>query len=215
VVKFAHLRPGPSALGAAEEGASIDGGFGQLGGQLSATLDFRDAPTLPRSGLVASLGASAFAGVWSASAPFGKLRSDLATYLSLPGYRGPTLALRGGVEQAWGTYPLHESAFVGAWESLRGYETHRFAGDAAVWGGAELRMPLLRANLLVRGGLGGLVFVDAGRVYVDGESPGGWHTGSGGGLYFTFDFQGATLSSTVLYARGETDKLRMQLGLPF
>jgi hypothetical protein len=30
---------------------------------------------------------------------------------------------------------------------------------------------------------GVLGFADAGRVYVDGQSPGGWHTAAGGGIW--------------------------------
>jgi hypothetical protein len=36
-------------------------------------------------------------------------------------------------------------------------------------------------------------FADAGRVYMDGESPGGWHTGVGGGIWL-----GVLRSSTSL-----------------
>ena len=34
-----------------------------------------------------------------------------------------------------------------------------------------------------RVGIGVLGFFDAGKVYVDGESPGGWHSGNGVGLW--------------------------------
>jgi hemolysin activation/secretion protein len=153
--------------------------------------------------------------MWRTAEWFGDLQTVVSAYMSLPAARSPVLALRGGARQVWGNFPAHEAAFLGGWDSLRGYETERFAGDAALWGSAELRAVLGRPNLLVRGDLGALAFADAGRVYLDDASPGGWHSSGGGGLFFSFDFQGTTVSSTALYARGETDKLRLQLGLPF
>jgi Omp85 superfamily domain len=94
------------------------------------------------------------------------------------------LALRAGGRMAWGDYPFHQAAFLGGWGSLRGYDHDRFAGDGAVFGGAELRVPLLPLELVVRGRLGISVLADAGRVIHDGESPGGWHTATGAGLWF-------------------------------
>lgn len=191
------------------------GEFGQIGGRAALTLDLRDQPALPRSGVYASFDASAYAGTGSGAGAFGQLQSALSTYLSPLNGRGPTLALRVGAEQVWGDFPPYAAAFLGGWRTLRGYESERFAGDAALWGGAELRVPLARVPLLVRGDLGVLAFVDAGRVFVDGESPGGWHSGSGGGLYFACDVRGTTVSATTLFARGEEDRFRIQLGVPF
>jgi hypothetical protein len=122
-----------------------------------------------------------------------------ATFFS---FGRPTLALRVGGSKVFGDeFPLQDAAFIGGSSSLRGYRWNRFAGDAALFGGAELRFPVTRAVLFTRGDLGILALADAGRVWFDGESEGGWHTGVGGGLYF--HTLGQTIS--VQYAQGEDE----------
>lgn len=213
IAKYSRLRP--RAGSAVVLGGADYGEFGQIGGLAEATIDTRDRRALPRSGVVATLAVSAYPAVWDAVEPFGRAESAVATYIGVPGRRGPTLAVRAGGVKVWGSYPVHEAAFAGGWKTLRGYQTDRFAGDAALWGAAEARVFIGRPNLLVRGDLGGIAFVDAGRVYVDGDSPGGWHRGVGGGLYFLFELNRMPLSGSLLYARGEGDRFRIQLGAPF
>jgi hemolysin activation/secretion protein len=122
----------------------------------------------------------------------------------------PFVALRAGGQMLWGGFPVHESAFLGGRTSLRGYETDRFAGDASLFGSTELHLPITTLTLLVRGELGVFGLADAGRVFVDGESPGGWHTSIGGGTWFST--LGHTLS--LAYAKGETGRLYLRLGMP-
>ncbi|HEX6308672.1 MAG TPA: ShlB/FhaC/HecB family hemolysin secretion/activation protein, partial [Longimicrobiales bacterium] len=105
---------------------------------------------------------------------------------------------------------VHEAAFLGGRNSLRGFETDRFAGDAAAYGSTELHLPLGTLTLLVRGEVGAFGLADAGRVWFDGDSPGGWHTSFGGGAWFSS--LGRTLSLT--YARGDIGRLYLRLGMP-
>jgi hypothetical protein len=98
------------------------------------------------------------------------------------------------------------------WRTMKWRYIPAFAGDAALHGSAELRAPLGRIALLTRGQLGALALADAGRVYLDGASPGGWHTAVGGGLWFT---TADLLTVNLTYARGEAGKLYLALGLPF
>jgi hemolysin activation/secretion protein len=130
-------------------------------------------------------------------------------YLPLVG--ATHLAARVGGAGAFGDFPVFESAFVGGRHSLRGFRSDRFAGDAALFGGAELRVPLGTVPLLVNGELGVFGLADAARVWHSGESPGGWHTGIGAGLWFTA--LGRAVS--VAYARGESGRLYAWAGLPF
>ena len=65
--------------------------------------------------------------------------------------------------------------------------------------------------MLTRGRLGFLAFADAGRVFIAERSPGGWHTGWGGGLWYrTRDVAG-----TVVWGQGERGRVHLYLGLPF
>jgi hypothetical protein len=183
--------------------------WGALGARTSLLMDRVDNPTFPRLGFSLSADASAFPAVARLDGPFGSAGAQARAYLG--GSAGPVLALRGGVRQAWGDFPLQEAAFIGGGNSLRGSSSQRYAGDRAVHGSAELRQPLFRANLGVRGTVGAFALADAGRVYVDDDSPGGWHTAAGGGLFFIF----LNRAVSVSYAAGEKGRVYFDMGLPF
>jgi hemolysin activation/secretion protein len=110
------------------------------------------------------------------------------------------LALRAGGKQTFGTYPFHEAAFLGGASTLRGWTEQRFAGDAAVYGNAELRAYLSEIFFVLPGELGIFALADAGRVFLDGESSDAWHSALGGGLWVAFLDRANTIS--VAYARG-------------
>ena len=145
---------------------------------------------------------------WDAEAAFGSAFGEVAGYVPV---LGSTLALRAGGHRAWGDFPLHEAVLLGGRTTLRGHDWNRYAGDALAYGSAELRLPVGRIELLTRGELGVIALADAGRVWVDGESPGGWHTATGAGLSFV------TLSRavSVVYARGAVGRVYAYLGFPF
>jgi hypothetical protein len=183
--------------------------WGALGARTGLLLERVDDPGFPRLGFALAADASAFPAAARLDGPFGSAGAVGRAYL---GARvGPVLALRGGARAAWGDFPLQEAAFIGGGGSLRGFGGQRFAGDRAVHGSVEVRQPLFRANLGVRGTLGAFGLADAGRVYVDGESPGGWHTAAGGGLFFHF----LDRTVSVAYAHGESGRVYFDMGLPF
>ena len=117
----------------------------------------------------------------------------------------PQLALRAIGEKIWGDAPYFDAAFIGGRKLLRGYSSYRFAGDAAVVGNAELRFPFRRNTMDV------FLLGDAGRVWADGESSGGWHTAYGGGLSLLVGGHGVTAT----YAIGEDSKFYVTLGHAF
>jgi hypothetical protein len=175
--------------------------------------DRRDAPAFPTRGGWVLLAGEAHQGLsGEVDGTFARTRGEGAAYVPM---FGSTLAVRAGGERVWGDFPVQEAAFLGGMGSLRGDPRGRFAGDASVWGNAELRAGLGRANLrVIRGDAGALLLADAGRVFVDGDSPGGWHTAFGGGVYFSaFD---NSLTTTLLAARGEDGwRATLRMGLPF
>jgi hemolysin activation/secretion protein len=115
----------------------------------------------------------------------------------------------------WGAYPFHEAAFLGGGSTLRGYRHQRFAGDAAVYGTAELRQRLFttRAPVPVRWGVFGIV--DAGRVFLEGESSRKWHTGVGGGLFWSFVKPEYTLSLALVRGNEGRNRIYLQSGFGF
>lgn len=117
---------------------------------------------------------------------------------------GPVLAVRAGGERVWGDFPIQYAALLGGSPTLRGYSFQRYAGDAAAYGGVEGRAPVF-------GPVGVLAFADAGRVWFQGDSPGGWHTSVGAGAFVNAGAQ----TVSVFYARGERNIVYLRLGLPF
>ncbi|HSJ33308.1 MAG TPA: hypothetical protein VK933_17845 [Longimicrobiales bacterium] len=181
--------------------------FAQAGGAAELRIDRGDHVGADARGYSLHAGATAYPALLDVTDAFGSTHAVARAWVPL-GW--PFLALRAGGRKLWGGFPVHEAAFLGGRTSLRGFETDRFAGDASVFGSTELHAPLGTIELLVRGELGVFGLADAGRVYFDGESPGGWHTSYGGGVWFSS--LGHALS--LAYAKGETGRLYLRLGMP-
>ena len=77
--------------------------------------------------------------------------------------------------------------------------------------GTELRVPVGTVNFIVRSQLGVFGLVDAGRVWFDGRSDGGWHSGVGGGFWLSAFGK----SVSVAYARGDGNRLYLKSGLSY
>jgi hypothetical protein len=178
------------------------------GARAAAVIDRRDDDAFPRRGwtLAAEVegfpySAPGFLDEWERVRAFARTGALGTAYLRLG---GPVLAVRAGGEAAFGEYPLQYAATLGGSPTLRGYTFERYQGDAAAFGSAELRAPLF-------GPVGVFGLADAGRVWFDGESPGGWHTALGGGAFVA----AGGYTASVLYAYGERGIVYLRLGLPF
>jgi hypothetical protein len=115
--------------------------------------------------------------VWDVRSNYGQLGGVLSGYA---GSRRVVLAARVGGQRVFGEYPWFDAAFLGG-ANDRGFRFQRFAGDSSLYGGAELRVWATRVRVVpLRLGL--FAFYDTGRVWLDGESQGGWHDSYGGGL---------------------------------
>lgn len=209
----------PSAVSdspGAQPGLPGAAGYGAAGMVLGAELDGRDSDSYPRRGFRVEASAAAYPFTWGDGAPeaFSTARLTGSAYLPVPFPLETTLAVRAGGGAVSDDAPLQYAAFLGGGSSLRGYSSQRFAGERAGFGGAELRILLGRANLLIaRGDLGIIALADAGRVWVDGEDSHTWHTGFGGGLWFG-PFE-RSLTLRALYAYGEKHRVSVGLGAPF
>lgn len=196
----------PDSLAPAQ--ALGDSAFGAAGGMATFEHASIDRGEAPHSGYRVSLAAASYANAWDAQGAFSSAAGEVAGYVPIS---GATLALRVGGRRVWGAFPIHEAAMLGGRSTLRGHEWNRFAGDAVAYDNTELRMPLARVELLARGDLGLIVLADAGRVWVDGDSSGGWHTAAGAGL----SFQTLAKAASVVFARGEVRRVYAYLGFPF
>ncbi len=178
------------------------GDFGSASVGADLQFDTRDRANAATRGVLLTAGASYFPEVFDVVRNFGEAHGEAATYFtakSLP--LEPTLAFRAGAKKVWGTFPFQESAFIGGVETVRLGRQNRYAGDAAVYGGAELRLFLTRFFLLIPGDFGVFGLGDVGRVFLDGESSDRWHGAAGGGIWISFLSRANTLSMAV--SRGE------------
>ncbi len=176
------------------------GSFGQIGATGAFDWDTRDGTAATRGVHLIAAG-SVYPGIWDVARTFGELHAEAATYLTPHTTFGPTLALRVGAKKVWGDYPYFESAFIGGTATVRGLREQRYAGDAAAFGNAELRLRVGSFFVALPGDYGVFGIVDAGRVYLEGESSDVWHTGVGGGIWFAFLEPGNTF--TVSLVRGD------------
>ena len=212
------------------------GTFGEVGATALLQLDTRKAVDkspggvalrslgYPRSGTLVSIRGLVFPKAWDVQDTFGSVKGSAAAYLTPGSDKAPTLALRVGGEKVFGNYPYFEAAYLGGGsaridafsggEPLRGLQRQRYAGDASLFGSADLRLYVSRLNVILPGTWGLLAFGDVGRVYLKGEVSDKWHEGYGGGLWFAWLDRANTV--TASYGRSERhDAFYVRAGFAF
>jgi hypothetical protein len=190
------------------------GDFWQTGAFGIFSVDTRDVQAVPTKGVTLSLTGRVYPEALDVAETYGLVEGLATTYLTARIPLQPTLALLAGGKKIWGDPPYFDAAFIGGPATLRGYLAERFAGDASVYGRAELRLLLGHRRILIPGDFGLYGAADAGRVWVDGESPGDLHTGYGGGLWFSFLGRQNTLSLTFMTST-EGNRFYIRYGMPF
>jgi len=160
--------------------------FAQVGAAAAFDVDTRDRPRAATRGISLGLGGSWYPQALAVTSAFGEAHAQASSYLTFPIPLQPTLAVRVAGKKVWGSYPFHEAAYIGGLTTVRGFVEHRFSGDAAAYGNAELRFVVARFSVLVPGEIGLFGLGDVGRVYLAGQSSDRWHTGVGGGLWLSF-----------------------------
>jgi len=190
------------------------GDFGQAGLQIRARYDTRRRNGSFGSGVLLELGGRMFPAIWSVTSAFGDVAAAATALIRIPVATKPTVMLRGGGRKVFGVYPWNESAFIGGAATVRTLVLQRYAGDASLYGSAELRVPLVNFPLVVPLNVGMFGFVDAGRVYLEGASPGGWHTAVGAGVWVGVIDPSTAVSIAYTSTAGETAVL-VRAGLAF
>lgn len=159
------------------------GNFGEAGLRLVFRHDSRDQRAEPHRGFLVDVSGGFYPALWDVTSPFGTVAASAATFVTFPIPMHPILVLRGGAKQVFGEYPFHDAAFIGGRATLRSLDAQRYAGDASLYGTVELRLPVAKFAFVLPLDMGLFGIVDVGRVYVDGDSPGGWHTATGVGFW--------------------------------
>jgi hypothetical protein len=142
--------------------------------------------TTALSGIMADISGKYYPEFFGNEHAYGKIGGEFRTYIPLFSSRYSRVAFRIGGEKIWGEYPFYEAAYLGGSNLLRGYDKQRFAGDASLYAGSELRLYIGTFKFLVPVMYGPLAFVETGRVFLDGEDSNAWHSSAGGGLWFGF-----------------------------
>ena len=190
------------------------GDFGQAGLRAGLYSDGRNRSRDPSRGLLFDLSATVYPALWDVSSAFGVIAANTGAYVTLPVPVHPVLALRAGAKKVFGDAPFHEAAYIGGRASVRRLDRERYAGDAALFGMAELQIPVARFAFVVPIDFGIFGYGDAGRVYVDGASPGGWHKAAGVGAWIGFLNPATAVSLEFGDQRGRSG-LRIRTGLTF
>jgi hypothetical protein len=187
--------------------------FGQAGLQLKVHLDSRYYPDTLKPRVVFDVAGSGYPGIWDVTTPYESVDGWAAAYFTLPVPKLPVLAFRGGGKKLWGPFPYFDAAFLGGSETFRTEEKQRYAGDASLYGSTELRIPLAKFPFILPLDVGALGFADAGRVYLNGQSPGGWHSATGGGLWVGYLNPG--INFNLLFTNRSNRRVTTNIGFAF
>jgi len=203
LLKYAHT-PNNPYYGA--------GDYGQVGVRVGLELDTRDHTAAPGRGLRVSIAGQWYPAVWDVASSFARISAEASTYLSAGDPATTTLALRAGGAAVSGTVPFQELVFVGGGTTVRGYPEQRFAGRRSAYTNAELR---LLAGRVPFGDVGILGLVDAGRVWIPGESSDRWHAAAGGGLWFAWQHRRANTLAIAAARSPERTAIYVRAGFMF
>jgi hypothetical protein len=187
--------------------------FGQAGLRLKVHLDSRYVADTMKPRVVLNVVGAGYPGFWDAGKPYESLDAWATAFFTLPAPRLPVLAFRAGGKKLWGNFPYFDAAFLGGSESFRTEERNRYVGDASVYGSTELRIPVAKFPLILPLDVGVLGFADVGRVYLNGQSPGGWHSAAGGGFWVGYLNPGLNVS--VLFSNSRANKVISTVGFAF
>jgi len=190
-----------------------DYGIGKIspfGIHLGLELDGRNSQYYPTEGYFMHFNGRLFPEIFSEPEGFYYTGFDLRSYFTPEFSSFATLALRAGGSKVFGKYPFFAGATLGGKNNLRGYNDHRFSGDAALFGQAELRLFLTPINLILKSKIGINLFAETGRVFTENDFSEKWHPSYGIGLWVSY------LNSTIIgstYVAFSPDRTTFYLGL--
>lgn len=189
------------------------GTFGQAGLQLRMHYETRSKPDTLKPRALVEFAGTGYPAIWDAKSSYESLDGFAATFYTIPIAKKPVIALRAGGKKLYGHFPYFDAAFLGGSSSLRVEERQQFAGDASVYGNAELRIPVAQFPLILPLDVGLIGFADAGRVYVNGASPGGWHSAAGGGLWIGLLNPGTNFN--ILFTNRSNRRITTSIGFAY
>jgi Omp85 superfamily domain len=190
-------------------------GFGRVGLQTGAAAATSDTSAFDDATGELVLNGSLYPPIWSGESTFGTFAIEAKGRVPIRLGPTPVIAGRLGVQRVWGAFPYDEAAFLGGQRSLRGYGYQRFAGDAMLYGSAEMRVPIARVlEHWVPTGIGVFALADVGRVWAEGEESSKLHTAGGGGVWLSF-FEERNTVSLAIASGAEGNRWYLRTGMTF
>jgi len=213
VLKYADTDVSSTTLLARERPYGA-GRFGQVGARAGMTFDRRGRVAGRSTGGLLSVEGTVYPGLWSVSDTFVRVEGEGMAFVAVGLPLEPTFALRAGGAKLFGRYPFHEAATLGGSASIRGLLRQRYAGDASIFGNAELRLLLVRQNLGLVPRFGVFGLGDVGRVFLEGEPSDRWHTAVGGGIWLSVADPRNVVSLALAHGEGRL-RFHLQGGFSF
>ncbi len=176
--------------------------------------DTRDREVVTTTGSLIELQGSWVPPVLDANQAYGSVGAQVRRFWSAEGFGQPTLSVRAGGRKVVGDAPYHDAALIGGSVSVLGLSDGRYAGDAKVDASVLGSLKLFDVHIVVPAEVGVLGVAGVGRVWVDGDSPTGWHEGYGGGLWVSF-LQRPLMASITVATGDEEPRFYFSVGLPF
>lgn len=171
--------------------------FGEVGVNVALHHELTDNPLSPSRRFRLDVDATYYPATWDVTSAYEIVSASVGSFITFPVATEPVLVWRAGGKKVFGDFPFFDAAFLGGYGTVRRMDPDRYAGDAMIYGISELRIPLVNFDFMVPMRAGIIGTAEAGRVYVNSVSPGGWHGVAGGGLWVGFANQSFILSCTV------------------
>jgi hypothetical protein len=190
--------------------------FGRAGLQTGAILTNADSADGHGVALRFSAAGELFPPVLDVTSTYGSLRAEGAARLPLgKSSASPWVAARLEAQRVWGPFPYDDAAYLGGERTLRGYHYQRFAGDAALYGGVELRVPVARVfERMIPTRITLFALGDAGRVWAKGTESSRLHAAAGGGVALSF-FEDRHTASLAVASGAEGSRWYLSTGAAF
>ncbi len=146
--------------------------------------DTRNDQVLPSKGFYWNTVITGMQQLGGSKNSYAKLLSDFSWYAGTGKKNNLIIANRVGTGTTAGHPAFFQRLGLGGAQSMRGFHTNRFTGNAILYHNLELRLKLFDFNSYILPGTVGLIgFNDVGRVWASGEHSTQWHDSYGGGIY--------------------------------
>jgi hypothetical protein len=166
-----------------EEAPAGFGTYGQLGLQVEGRYDSRFDKDVFDAGYELRLEGAFYPELWDVERHYGYANAELGLHVPLS--ERLFLSVFTGGRKVWGdAFPFFDAAYIGGHHTTAGYNWNRFAGDASLYGAADLKLVLHQFRKLVPGELGLVFDAGAGRVWLESESSSKWHPSFGLGVFY-------------------------------